>query len=1159
MTHPLRELLSRRILVLDGAMGTELQALGLRPEDFGGASHEGCNEHLVFTRPDIVRAVHASYLEAGADIIETNTFGALRHVLAEYGLAERAAELARTGASLAAAEARRFHSPDKPRFVAGSLGPGTKSISLTGGIGFDEVRRNYAEAARALVEGGADLILLETQQDTLNAKASLLGIRDACEALGRAVPTAVSVSIESTGTMLAGQSLEAFYLSVEHLDLLAVGMNCATGPDFMSDHLRSLAGVSRLPILCFPNAGLPDEHGRYLESPVEFGAKLRRFCEQGWVHIAGGCCGTTPEHIRALAAAVKGVKPRPPAAGPAASLSGLEPLFFDPDRRPVLIGERTNVIGSKKFRELVAADDFDAAAETGRQQARLGAQVIDVCLANPDRDERADMGRLLDTLAKKVKIPFMIDSTDPAVVEEALKRCQGKAVINSVNLEEGEGRLRRIVPLARSYGAALVVGMIDEDKQAGMGVTRERKLAIARRSHELLTGKYGMRPEDLYLDPLTFPCATGDKAMAGSAVETIEALRLIKAEFPRVKTLLGVSNVSFGLPKAGREVLNAVFLHHCVEAGLDLAIVNVQGLARYATLPEEERRLAERLLFEKDPPVAEFANRYRNVQAKAEEKHPFEGLSAEERLFRKVVEGSKEALIGDLDGLLKTRGPLEIINGPLLRGMAEVGRLFGDNKMIVAEVLQSAEVMRASAAHLEGFMDKGSAAAKGKLLLATVKGDVHDIGKNLVHIIFANNGYEVLDLGIKIAPEALIQEAKRFGPDLIGLSGLLVKSAQQMASTAEDLASAGIQAPILVGGAALTPRFTANRIAPKYEGPVFYAKDAMAGLALAEELRDAGKREERIRLNDKRQKEFLIENDNTAAENSSSSRAATAALEDIPNRPGNVIGCPGTADKDVPPIPQPPDLKMHVLTDIRLDDIFKYLNPLMLYGKHLGLKGNLERLLAADDPKAVELHKKVTALQEEAVSGKLIVPKGLFRFFPARSEGDDIVLYDSPSGGKALERLHFPRKGSCLADYLASDRMDYLALFVVTCGHGVAARAASLREAGELLKSHALSALAIESAEAFAELLHERIRAMWGFSDAPDLSLRDKFQARYRGKRYSLGYPACPNIEDQAKLWRLLEPDRLIDVRLTEGFMMEPEASVSAMVFHHPEARYFSV
>ena len=855
-----------------------------------------------------------------------------------------------------------------------------------------------------------------------------------------------------------------------------------------------------------------------------FAAKLRRFCEQGWVHIAGGCCGTTPAHIRALAEAVKGVKPRLPEAAPAAALSGLEPLLFDPDRRPVLIGERTNVIGSKKFRELVASGDFEAAAETGRQQARVGAQVLDVCLANPDRDERADMIRLLEALAKKVKVPIMIDSTDPAVVEEALKRCQGKAVINSVNLEDGEARLRRVVPLARDYGAALVVGTIDEEK---MGVTRDRKLAIARRSCELLTGKYGMRPEDLYFDPLTFPCATGDKSMLGSAVETIEALRLIKAQLPRVKTLLGVSNVSFGLPKAGREILNAVFLHHCVEAGLDMAIVNTQGLARYATLPEDERRLAERMLFDKEPPAAEFAARFRDARAREAEKHPWEGLGAEERLLRKVVEGSRQSLAGDLDELLKDRPPLDIINGPLMRGMAEVGRLFGDNKMIVAEVLQSAEVMREAVTHLEGFMPKGTAAVKGKLLLATVKGDVHDIGKNLVHIIFKNNGYEVKDLGIKVAPETLIQEAGRAKPDLIGLSGLLVKSAQQMASTAEDLASAGVRTPILVGGAALTPRFTASRIAPKYAGPVFYAKDAMAGLALAEELRDPGRREARIAENRKRQDELPAE-----AERTEPARTPVAVLDEIP---------------------LPPDLKTHVLTDIRLYDVFKYINPVMLYGKHLGLKRP-----AADDTKATELRKKVEALQEEAVSKKLLVPKGLFKFFPARSEGDAVALYDSPSGGKEIERLHFPRKGSCLADYLASDRMDYLALFVVTCWHGVAAQAESLREAGELLKSHALSALAIESAEAFAELLHERIRTLWGFSDPPSLSLQEKFQARYRGKRYSFGYPACPDIEDQAKLWRLLEPDKHIDVRLTEGFMMEPEASVSAMVFHHPEARYFS-
>ncbi|HVE12415.1 MAG TPA: homocysteine S-methyltransferase family protein, partial [Elusimicrobiota bacterium] len=592
----IKELLSRRILVLDGAMGTQLQAAALTAADFGGPELEGCNENLVLTRPDVISGVHARYFEAGADIASTNTFGGIRHVLAEYGLQDKVRELNAAATRLAKAEASRFSTPDKPRFTAGALGPGTKTISVTGGIAFDEVRRNYAEAAEGLLEGGADLVLLETQQDTLNIKASILGLHDAFGRAGRSLPVVLSVSIETMGTMLGGQTAEALAVSVEHFDLLALGLNCATGPDFMTDHLRTLAGLARLPTICYPNAGLPDEHGKYNETPEMVARKVARFAEHGWVNIVGGCCGTTPEHIRAVAAAVAAAKPRAIPTARRSMVSGLEGLTLEASRRPYLVGERTNVIGSKLFKDLIVKEGHEEASEIGRRQVRNGAHILDVCLANPDRDEKTDMIRFLDFLTKKVKAPLMIDSTDAAVIEEALKRSPGKAIINSVNLEDGEERFEAVVPLARAYGAALVVGTIDEDKQAGMGVTRERKLAIARRSFDLLTRKYGVAAEDLYFDPLVFPCATGDKNYFGSAVETIEGIRLIKEALPAAKTVLGISNVSFGLPAAGREVLNAVFMHHCVQAGLDLAIVNSEKLARYSTMPAEEKKLADDLL-----------------------------------------------------------------------------------------------------------------------------------------------------------------------------------------------------------------------------------------------------------------------------------------------------------------------------------------------------------------------------------------------------------------------------------------------------------------------------------------------------------------------------------------------------------------------------------
>ncbi|MBI5242819.1 MAG: methionine synthase [Elusimicrobia bacterium] len=1143
----LKALLEERILILDGGMGTALQAANLSAEDFGGRDYEGCNEHLVLSKPEAVSRVHAGYFEAGADIVETNTFGAVRHVLAEYGLQEKTAQINLSAARLAVHEAARFSTPTKPRFVAGSMGPGTKTISVTGGISFDEVRRNHAEQARALAEGGCDLLLLETQQDTLNVKASLLGIQDAFLSLGRSVPVILSVSVETMGAMLGGQTIEALYCSIEHFGLLAAGLNCATGPDFMTDHLRALSGVSRLPTIVYPNAGLPDENGRYGETPEAFAAKLRRFAVEGWVNIAGGCCGTSAAHIRAAEAALRGLRPRRPAAARGSALSGLEALVIEDDRRPILVGERMNVIGSRLFKSLIARQAYDEASEIGRGQIRGGAQILDICLADPDRDEKADMERLLSFLVRKVKAPWMIDSTDPAVVEAALKACPGKAVINSVNLEDGGSRLGEVALLARSYGAALVAGTIDEDKASGMALTRERKLAVARRLHALLTRECGLPEEDLYFDPLVFPCATADKERTISAVETIEGLRLIKKEFPLSKTLLGISNVSFGLPPAGREVLNAVFLRHCIEAGLDLAIVNTEKLARYSALGADERALAERLLFSGDEEVAAaFAARFREARPKAPEAEGGPKPPAEERIARCIVSGSKEGLSEALDELLLRETPLQIINGPLMKGMDEVGRIFAADEMIVAEVLQSAEVMKAAVAHLEPRMDPGSMPRRGKVLLATVKGDVHDIGKNLVHILLKNNGYEVLDLGIKVEPQFLIERARLHKPDIIGLSGLLVKSTQQMAATVSDMKAAGISAPVLAGGAALSARFTAAKLAPAYGGPVFYAKDAMLGLGLANQLQDPARRQALLEENSRLQQRLV---------------SPDPAPAPSPARP------PAPAPRHSHDIPTPPDIELHVADNFDLDDIFGHINATMLYGKHLGLRGPIETLLAQGDRKAVELQEAVRSLQREARENRLLRPRAVFRFYPAQAEGDSILIYDcSPPSGAPVETFTFPRQAGgdrlCLADFVApraQGRMDYVALFAATCGAGVRELSERWRTAGDYFKSHALQSLAIESAEALAELLHERIRSLWGIPDLVGLTLKESSQARCRGLRFSFGYPACPAIDDQVKLFRLLEPERNIGVRLSEGFMMDPEASVSALVFHHPEARYFSV
>ncbi|MGH7786907.1 MAG: methionine synthase [Candidatus Binatia bacterium] len=1142
----LQQAITERILVLDGAMGTAIQAMDLTADDFGGPELEGCNEHLVLTRPDAVQRVHQAYADAGADLIETDSFGGTRIVLAEYALQDKVYEINHAAARLAREVCDAASTADKPRFVAGSMGPGTRTISVTENVTFDEVRSAYAEQTVGLVEGGSDLLFVETQQDTLNVKATLLGIDDAFAQLGRTIPIVLSVSIETWGTMLAGQPIESLYVSVEQRDLFAIGMNCATGPDFMTDHLRTLAEISRFPISCFPNAGLPDEDGNYNELPPMLAKKIERFCAEGWINIIGGCCGTTAEHIRMIAQIAAAHRPRQARALRRSVVSGLETLVVDADTRPVIVGERTNVLGSRKFKQLIADAKIEEASEIGRLQVRRGAHVLDVCLQDPDRNEVEDVTTFLHMLTKKVKVPIMIDTTDAHVIEEALKRTQGKSLINSVNLEDGEERFERVVPLARQYGAALVVGCIDEDKQQAQAITRERKLAIAQRSLELLTTKYGMAAEDLYFDALVFPVGTGDKNYIGSGVETIEGIRLITQALPQCKTVLGVSNVSFGLPAAGREVLNAVFLYHCVQAGLDAAIVSSEKLERYVSIPEEERRLAEDLIWWRgDDPIAAFAAHFRARAPKAAVEDRLD-LPLDERLAHYILQGTKQGLYADLDEAMTTRKPLEIINGPLMAGMDEVGRLFGNNEMIVAEVLQSAEAMKAAVSHLEPFMEKSESAQKGRIVLATVKGDVHDIGKNLVDIILSNNGFEIINLGIKVPPEELVRAYQEHKPDVIGLSGLLVKSAQMMVATAQDLRAAGVSCPILVGGAALSNRFTRLKIAPEYEGLVAYASDAMTGLDLANQVVDTVRRADlSVRL-EREGAQIKDEVQRKAA-------AATAA----PVRAAVV-----RRDHD---IPTPPDLKLHVLRNYDLDAIFPYINPVMLYTRHLGFKGKFTDALAAGDARALELQREVRAVEEIMLQRADIGASAVFKFFRAASEGETLHIL-SPDGAAVLESFHFGRQtvndGLCLADYTLprdTGRPDYVALFSTTVGPGVRALADAWKNDGQYLRSHILQLLALEGAEAFAELLHQKIREMWGIGDPAGTSLADLVKVRYRGIRVSFGYPACPRLEDQAQLFRLLAVTENIGVELTDGFMMEPEASVSALVFHHPDAKYFSL
>ncbi|MDN4606567.1 methionine synthase [Sporosarcina highlanderae] len=1141
--HLIEQQLKNRILIIDGAMGTMLQAEDLSADDFGGEEYEGCNEYLNILRPDILDKIHRAYLEAGADIICTNTFGGTPLVLDEFSLGHRTSEINKRAVQIAKQCAADYSTKEWPRFVAGAIGPTTKTLSVTGGITFDKLSDDFYVQAKALIEGGADLLLMETSQDMLNVKAGTIGIKRAFDETGLELPVMISGTIEPMGTTLAGQSIEAFYISIEHIKPLSVGLNCATGPEFMTDHLRSLSDLATSFVTCYPNAGLPDEEGHYHETPDSLSQKLKGFAEKGWLNMVGGCCGTTPDHIRAIREAVARLQPRnKPEVAHEHAVSGIEPLLYDPTMRPLLIGERTNVIGSRKFKKLIVEEKFEEASEIARAQVRGGAHVLDICLANPDRDELEDMKNFMQEVVKKVKVPLVIDSTDEKVIEEALKFSQGKAIINSINLEDGEERFDAVLPLVKKFGAAVVVGTIDE---IGMAVSRERKLEIAERSYDLLVNKWGIAPEDIIFDPLVFPVGTGDEQYIGSAVETIEGIRLIKEKMPRALTTLGVSNVSFGLPPVGREVLNAVYLYHCTQAGLDYAIVNTEKLERYASIPESEIKLANDLLFHTtDETLADFTDFYRDKKKeKTEDDIP---KTVPERLAYYVVEGTKEGLIPDLEAALKMYDtPLEVINGPLMEGMSEVGRLFNDNQLIVAEVLQSAEVMKASVSFLEQFMEKKEDdSGKGKIVLATVKGDVHDIGKNLVDIILSNNGYRVIDIGIKVTPATLIEVIRKEKPDIIGLSGLLVKSAQQMVLTAQDFKAAGIDTPVMVGGAALTRRFTETKIATEYDGPVIYAKDAMQGLELANRLQSGDKEALLSELTKQQEKRLELE----------AVRATRDTAVAVLPRPVKTV-------REDAPVFTPTDLRRRVLRDYSVSHLHPYVNMRTLIGHHLGLRGNVDKMLSTHDARAVELHELVTGFLE---SGNLSA-SGMYQFFPAQADGDDVIIYDPLDSKTEIERFTFPRQSKepflCLSDYLKtvdSGEMDYVAFMQVTAGHGVREYANRLKAEGKFLESHAFQATALELAEGFAERIHQEIRDQWGFPDATDFTMRDRFAAKYQGQRFSFGYPACPNLDDQAKLFGLLKPED-IGVHLTEEFMMEPEASVSAIVFSHPDARYFNV
>jgi 5-methyltetrahydrofolate--homocysteine methyltransferase len=1151
--------LQEKILVFDGATGTTFQFMNLTADDFGGEALNGCNEHLVITKPEAVEKLHESFLEIGCDVVETNTFGATPIVLAEYDLAEQAFEHNRRAAEIAKQMAREFSTASHPRFVAGSMGPTTKLPSL-GNISYHDMKAAFYVQTAGLVEGGVDLLCVETSQDLLQVKAALGAIFEYFAEKRVRVPVIASVTVETMGTMLLGSDISAALTALEPFELAAIGMNCATGPKEMSENIRYLASNSPYPVFCMPNAGLPENVGgraHYKLTPEELSQYLSHFVKDLGVQIVGGCCGTTPKHIAALVQSVGNLAPRGrnidfiPSA---ASLYNSVPLHLDPP--PILIGERLNANGSKQFRELLAAQDWEAMVAMGKEQVRESSHMLDVCVAYVGRDEVADMIPLIEKLNTQVSVPLVIDSTEWQVIDAALQRVAGRAIVNSINLEDGEERMQHVLPLCKKYGAATIALTIDEK---GMAKTADDKVAIAKRIHDLAVNKYGMRSQDLIFDCLTFTLGSGDEEFRKSGMETIEAIRRIKAELPGVRTILGVSNVSFGLSPHARHVLNSVFLYYAVQAGLDMAIVHSSKIFPLHKIGEEERELHRRLIFDErkfdetgkciSDPVQEIIAYYadKGAQQKVAVERPKE---VEERLKRRIIDGDKQGLDADLREAMQKYAPLDIINNILLDGMKVVGELFGSGQMQLPFVLQSAETMKAAVKHLEPFMERVKGSAKGTMVLATVKGDVHDIGKNLVDIILTNNGYKVVNLGIKVPIEQMLHAVDEHKAEVIGMSGLLVKSTLIMKENLEVLNERGIQTPVILGGAALTRKYVEEDLRAIYPGPLAYGKDAFAGLHFMEEI-CGGEKDERTRMKGERREAKgegrRVKGDGREGER----RAEGFALESKP-------------EWQQVAIPAAPFYGTRVVREIDLKTVFEYINPIaLLRGQWQVRRGKMSQqeydALVRDKFEPI-----LAELQQRCIAEKLLQPEVIYGYFPCNSENDDVIIFDE-KGEREIERFTFPRQAEnnrlCIADYiapLASGKRDVIGMSIVTVGQRATEISKQLFESDKYTDYLYFHGLSVETAEALAEYWHKIMRAELGLAsdDAKDISAL--FRQEYRGSRYSFGYPACPNLEDQTKLFRLLDPSR-IGVSLTEEFQLVPEQSTSAIVVHHPNAKYFNV
>ncbi|MBC7790641.1 MAG: homocysteine S-methyltransferase family protein [Anaerolineae bacterium] len=1184
--------LSRRVLIYDGAMGTNIQNYHLTADDFGGKSLEGCNDNLVLTRPDVIQAIHESFLSVGCDVVETCTFQSTPRRLHEWGLGDKYQEINREAGRLARAACDKYATKEHPRFVAGSMGPTgmlpSSSDPALSDITFEELSENFYLQGKALVEGGVDVLLIETSQDILEVKAAVAGLERLFAELGRRVPIQTQVTLDTSGRMLLGTDVASAMTTLEALRVDVIGLNCSTGPEHMREPIRYLGEHATRPISCIPNAGLPLNTGTgdavYPLEPAPLAAALAEFVRDFGVRIVGGCCGTTPEHLKAVVAAVRGLHHTPadqlasrspggtarsqqgtgqrapstaqyqpgsehrtphPVRKIARVSSAMRAITLHQDPPPLLVGERVNSQGSRKIKRLLLADDYEGILEVAREQVDAGAHVLDVCVALTERgDEAEQMSRVVKLLSMSVETPLVIDSTEASVIERALEHIPGRAIINSINMENGRKRIDSVVPLAKLHGAALVALTIDE---IGMAKTRARKLEVARAIYDIVVGEYGLAPEDLIYDALTFTLATGDEEWIDSAAETIEGIRLIKRELPGVLTILGVSNVSFGLSPDARGVLNSVFLHHCVEAGLDAAIVNPAHIRPYAEISVDERALADDLVFNRrQDALQRFIDTFSGAEKRdaggVEKEDPTAGMTAVQRIHWQILHRKKEGIEDTLDEAGVRQDPVRLLNEVLLPAMKEVGDKFGAGELILPFVLQSAEVMKKAVRHLEQFLERKEGYTKGKVVLATVYGDVHDIGKSLVNTILSNNGYTVFDLGKQVPVNTIIDKAVEVGADAIGLSALLVSTSKQMPICVQELDKRGLAFPVLIGGAAINRRFGRRALfvdgERAYAPGVFYCKDAFEGLDTMEILIDSQRRETFVQkqLDDARGDVFL----------------KSQVGKDV------AVGSASGARSDVASsnaVPSPPFFGTRVLREIPLDEVFEFLDLDELFRLQWGGRGSGA---AFDATVRDEFRPTLERLKGAAKRDGWLTPQAVYGYYPAQSSGNDLILYDPAayeSDGGALRetaRFHFPRQEGrerlCLADYfrnVESGEMDVAAFQIVTVGDAATRLFDALQARAEYSEAFYAHGLAVESAEAVAQWMHERIRSELGIPSE-------------QGKRYSWGYPACPDLEGHKDLFRIL-PAHAIGMELTTAFQLVPEQSTAAIVIHHPEAKYYAV